>query len=270
MSRFSWAPHVLAIELKKVFSYRLDFWIKFLLSTATELGVAYCLWKAIYEYQGQTVMAGFTFKGIIFYYLFALSATRIGRGDDHGYLAGDIYDGGLTRYLLYPLSFLGYKYVTHFSQQLMGIVKLSLAFVALMALVGLPEAHQISVGSYAAGGVTCLLTGFLYFFMASCLELVAFWQDVVWNLLVMLRFIATFLGGAMIPLSFFPAWARAAVMWTPFPALITFPTKTFLGEVTLTEWFANIGILALWSLVFYFLSAKIWARGLRQYSGVGI
>ena len=88
--------------------------------------------------------------------------------------------------------------------------------------------------------------------------------------MVMLRFALNLLGGAMIPLAFFPEWGRHLAMLTPFPALISFPARTFLGQVGFQEWLLNAGILATWGIVFSVLLNWIWLRGTKQYSGVGI
>ena len=253
-----WAPHVLSIELKKALSYRVDFWILFFFGAATEIGVAYFLWKAVFESQGSTTMAGYSFHAIVFYYLFASFAVRISRGSERGYLSQDIYDGGLTRYLLYPVSFLGYKFVTHIAQQLLGIFQLLIAFGALALLMGLPPDQNISAGSLLAGVATCLLAGVLHFAMTACLELVAFWQDVIWNLMVMLRFIVGLLGGGLIPLAFFPEWGQKLVQYTPFPALINFPARTFLGQISFSEWLGGIGLISLWTIIFASIAVFIW------------
>jgi ABC-2 type transport system permease protein len=136
--------------------------------------------------------------------------------------------------------------------------------------MGVPADQNITIATVVAGIVTCLIAGILHFAITTCLELVAFWQDVIWNLMVMLRFIVMLLGGGMIPIAFFPEWGQKLVALTPFPALIAFPVRTFLGQVTLGEWFSNIGVLAFWTVIFAGLAAIIWNRGVRQYSGVGI
>jgi ABC-2 type transport system permease protein len=265
-----WVPHVFSNEIKKAVSYRVAFWIQFIVGTATDMFVAYFLWRAIFQIRGETVLQGFTFHGIVYYYLFASFAFKIARGGEWGYIAQEIYDGGLTRYLLYPLHFLGYKYVTHITQQLLSLFQLTIAFLVLRLILGLPEELHITLMTFMAGAMTSLLAGYLHFMMASALEMVSFWQDVVWNLMAMLRFITSLVGGAMIPLAFFPEWGRKIASVTPFAAIITFPAKVFLGEVSLSDWFYNVGLIAVWSLVFSIACAWIWSRGTKHYTGVGI
>ncbi len=268
--RYRWVPHVLSIELKKAFSYRVTFWVRFLLGTGCDLGVAYFLWKALFVSQQVEKIEGYSFHGLVYYSLFAVFSGKITRGSDRGYLSQDIYDGSFTRYLLYPLPFLGYKYATHITQQALAIFQLLVSFAVLWLAIGFPAEQNIGVGSFFSGCLTCVLAGYLVFTLMSCLEMVAFWQDVVWNLIVMLRFAMGLLGGAMVPLVFFPAWGQYIVHHTPFPAMISFPARTFLGQVGLEEWLIGCLVLLCWSLVFSILARFIWLKGMKQYSGVGI
>jgi len=269
MSMF-WVRHVLILELKKIFSYRVVFWVQFFAGTGCELAVAYFVWKAVYEVTGRSEISGFTFHGLVLYSLFASFSAKISRGTDRGYISQEIYDGGLTRYLLYPLPFFPYKYVTHIAQQIMGTVQLLIATPLLLYVVGDFGGQNLTLGSFVAGVLTCFLVGYLHFLMTSALELVAFWQDVVWNILVMLRFCVGLLGGGMIPLAFFPSWAQRLIQFTPFPLLVSFPTRTFLGQVSLQEWTLSLGLLLGWSMIFTLLVNWIWLRGVKQYSGVGV
>jgi len=248
----------------------LNFWVTFLMGTATELAVAYFLWQSLFAYNQSSSIAGFSFHGLVFYSLFASFSSKITRGTDRGYISQDIYDGSLTRYLLYPLSFFAYKYVTHLTQQLLGLIQLLLALSCLTLIIGLPTDHNLTIGSFAAGTLTCFIAGYMVFALMSCLEMIAFWQDVIWNLLVMLRFAISLLGGGMVPLVFFPEWGQSLVAWTPFPLIVSFPARTFLGQVGLTEWLLSLLILGFWSIAITLLANFIWSRGTRQYSGVGI
>lgn len=266
---FRWTRHVLVIELKKAFSYRVNFWVQFVLGTATELSVAFFLWRSIFASVGAARMQGYTFHGLMYYYLFANFSAKITRGNDRGYISQDIYDGGLTRYLLYPLPFLGYKFVTHFTQQVLGVFQMILAYLFLRLVLGSAESG-LSPLTFLAGCFACLLAGYLHYTIMSCLEMVAFWQDVVWNLMVMLRFALSLLGGGLVPLAFFPEWARHFANLTPFPLLVSFPARVFLGQATSAEWVTSLGMGAVWAVVFTLLVREIWRRGTRQYSGVGI
>jgi ABC-2 type transport system permease protein len=120
------------------------------------------------------------------------------------------------------------------------------------------------------GGGAVLTGTLLFFFLVASLEMVAFWADHVWSLLVMLRFILYFTGGGMIPLSLFPDYFQSAVSYLPFPYLASFPIRCFMGRVGTEEYMASLGIMAVWIVITAIISRLIWRSGLKRYSGVGI
>jgi ABC-2 type transport system permease protein len=267
----NWVPHVFSNELRKMFSYRVAFWVQYVLGAFTELCIAYFLWKAIFEQNGTDRMQGFTFHGILFYYVFAALGSKIVQGANRSWMISmEIYDGSLTRYLLYPLSYLGYCYVAQFARQVISAGQLLFGLGFAILIWGLPADLAITPASVLLGCVTALAAGFVLFMINSCLEMVAFWQDTVWNLMAMLRFIGSLLGGLLIPLAFFPAFGQRIAHFTPFPVVYAFPIRCFLGQVGFHEWLVSMGQLSVWGLFAWLLASWVWRRGTRRYSGVGI
>ena len=106
--------------------------------------------------------------------------------------------------------------------------------------------------------------------MASIFEMVSFWADNIWSLMVMLRFIIALFGGLMLPLRFFPDWAQQILNILPFRYLVSFPIKSFFGELTTTQLIEGFIIISLWSVVLTVVVNFIWSKGQKQYSGIGI
>jgi ABC-2 type transport system permease protein len=109
-----------------------------------------------------------------------------------------------------------------------------------------------------------------FFYLFTICEFMAFWFDNIWSLGVILRFLTSFLGGALIPLSFFPEWAQSILSYTPFPYLIDFPMKALTGSLTVSTFCINLSIAFAWLLVFRALSKFTWTKGKYSYSGVGM
>ena len=106
LASVGWAPHVMALELRKAFAYRAEFWIRFVVGSSTALVVAYFLWGAIFASSGQATLQGYSFHGILFYCVFAALGSRIVTGGDgQGAISQEIYDGTLTRSLIYRFRF---------------------------------------------------------------------------------------------------------------------------------------------------------------------
>ncbi len=263
---------VMSMELRRAFSYRADFWIGFFAGTLARVGMAYFLWRAIFEYSQAERIGGFTFSEMILYSILAFLVDQIVRASSFktGIISREIYDGTLTRYLLYPISVFKYKFSISFAQAVAGGSQfiIGIAFYAL--IFGWPQSPALSLTSVIFGMV-CLIPAMITFFLVAFLvELTAFWADNVWSLLVMLRFISAFFGGAFLPLSLFPQKIHDIFVWLPFYHMIGVPVGVFMGRVPVTSVLESITISFIWGLVFYVSLSFVWRRGVRKFSGVGI
>jgi len=262
--------HVVSLEAKKALSYRVDFWLSFGGNLAGQMFIAYFLWKAIYDARGVEVLGGYSFHGMMAYSLLVPLVNQIVRLQEMNFISPEIYDGSLTRYLLYPLSYLQYKYAETLAHAAVSALRLLVTLGIFALLFGLPSETPITPASLAMGLAAAAFAGLTYYCMAASLEMMAFWADNVWSLLVILRFATNFLGGGLVPLTLFPDWGRSVLELLPFAYYVSFPIRTLLGQVAAREWAIGMAVLAGWCAFFAALAAWVWRRGTRQYAGVGI
>lgn len=262
------ALHFYVLELKKLFSYRVEFWIGFLGSLLSQFGVAFFLWKAIFASRGMETMEGYTFGGLMLYYLMVPLMERTVNGQEMGFMSGEVYDGGLTRYLLYPVSFFRVKYMAKLAQTTMFLIQMVLVLTLFLSVFHSP--FQVTLASAGMTLPVVLLSGILAFSLIASLEMLAFWADNVWSLLALNRMVSNLLGGAMVPLAFFPEKVQAALEYLPWTRLVSFPIRCLLGQVGIAEWLKGMGLTILWALAFAALGSWLWRRGLKSYAGVGI
>ena len=265
-----WLGQVYLMELRKIITYRADFWVNFVGQTLFSILISYFLWFAIFEANGSDRINGFTLNKIIFYYLIVPITFRIQQGETIGSISGDIYEGRLNKFLLYPISFYYYKLTTYLAHSTFFLVQL--IFLTLIYYFGINSDQDISITllNFSLFVFILIISSVTYFFMNSIAELVSFWADNTWSLGVMIRFFTSFFGGALIPLSFFPEWAVKALAYTPFPYIIDFPMKVFFGEFTASLYITSILTLIGWTLFFGLISNIVWSRGRYHYSGIGI
>lgn len=264
-----WLVQVFSLELRKVLSYRVDFWVKFLGNLLTEVGVAYFLWRSVYSFTGAESIGGYRFSEMMFYYVMVPLVARAVSGPEMSFISREIYEGTLNRYLVYPISFFGYKYAAHLASAVIFLLQL-VAVTGAAALVFEIGAERAGLWPMLSGMGAILAATLLYFAIASAFELVAFWADNTWSLLVMLKFVIGILGGGLLPLSLFPGWARALLEGLPFQYLYSFPIRCFMGEVSPASWLYGMGLIVVWAGVFAGIDRVIWRRGSLRYTGVGI
>jgi ABC-2 type transport system permease protein len=264
-----WPLQLFSLELRKALSYRADFWVQFLGSLVAEITIAYFLWRSIFAFESSERIGGFSFPAMMSYYVLMPLVGRIVRGTDIGTISPEIYDGSLTRYLVFPVPFFGYKYVSYLAQSAIACVQLIVVLLLVKGAslwVPLPAGW----GTLAAGVVAALAGSFLYFAVTATIEMVAFWNDSVWSLLVMLRFCVVFLGGGLLPLSLFPGWAQACLHVLPFRLMLSFPVLMLMGRIGWSEYLAGLAGCLLWGLFFLGCARALWNRGSFVYAGVGI
>lgn len=260
----------LTLELRRAFAYRTEFWLRFLGLLAAQVVIAYYLWRAVYAQSGTTMIGGYSFRGMVLYYVLVPLVENVSRPTDRSLIAAEIYSGTLTRYLVYPMPFFPYKYATTLATTVVAGTQLVL-LLAVFGMAGVfPAEFAVTPASVAMGLVAGVAASVLNFVLVALVEMAAFWADNVWSLNVMLAFVVRLLGGAMLPLALFPGAVQGILALTPFPYLVSFPVLALAGRIDLAEWLRGLGVLSGWALVVAGLLAVVWRRGQRTYTGVGI
>ena len=264
-----WHKAALIIELQRRTIYGYDFWIKMFVPPLIQVVVSYYLWDAVYTTNNATIIGGYTFSQMMLYYVVAATMYQMAQ-PEIGLVLKDIYDGTLTKFLFYPLSFFQFKFITHAAQMIIVALQLVLGLSIYAAIFGVSSLGAVSLLSVIAGLLVSIGSGFLFFIFAACIEVVGFWVEAVWGLALMLQFVTNLLGGKLLPLSIFPEWLQTAIAWTPFPYMVSFPTRVFLNEVTGQEFLIGVLATGIWSAVLYGCATLLWNRGSYNYSGTGM
>jgi ABC-2 type transport system permease protein len=247
-----------------------DFWINFLGSVVTELLIAFFLWKAMFEIQHTEQIGGYSFQAMILYYVLVALARRTVMAFDQGIISFEIYDGSLNRYLVYPVSLFAYKYVSWLSNAFVTYLQLLTSMSFFIVFIGIPADRQVTLQGVLMGTIALWAASSVYYLMSILFEMVSFWAENVWSLLVMLRFSVGLLGGGLLPIVLFPEWSKGILKVLPFQHMVSLPVRSFMGEVSFQELGASLGILAFWALVLCGLVSWVWRRGTLKYTGVGI
>lgn len=264
-----WHKEALLLEIKRRAVYVYDFWMKMFIPPLIQIIVAYYLWQALYEQQGGGLIGGYTFSQMMLYYVVASSVYQMVQ-PDIGLVLRDIYDGTLTKYLFYPLSFFQFKFLAHLAQMLLVSIQFVIAITAYLIFFNAGGSFHIGFSQVAMGVSSVFIAGYLFFIISVSLETLGFWVETVWGLVLMLQFVTNLLGGKLIPLSVFPVWLSKSLFYLPFPYMVSFPTRAFLGEVSMQEFCLGILISIFWSIIFSFLARFVWERGSFNYSGTGM
>ncbi len=263
--------NVSSTEARKRMSYRTDFWINSLGGIAVNFSVYWFLAHALFAASGASTLGGYTPRGMVLYYVFAILMGRMVQSTEMEMgTSQDIYDGSLSRYLLYPVSYPAVKYAEQVGALAPQMIQMTLFGAVAPFLVGIPQEVHITPASVAMSLASLAVANLLHYLLLLPIQEVAFWAENVWSLVVAERFVMSLLGGLLLPLDLFPDWARQVLYWLPFPYLYSVPVRTLMGRVTVTEWATGLVIATLWCGVAAALGRLVWRRGDLQYTGVGL
>ena len=265
-----WPLKVISTEIRKILAYRSDFWINFVGNTLIHLSVSRALWQTIFAAQGVTEMRGLSLDQLTLYYVLAPISVKVLMGENIGFLAREIYDGGLNRYLIWPMPALGYKALTFLTHSIFYLIQLGLIyFVARLVVDSTPVTSEelirlvLGMGYLAIAGVG--------FFHLMCLcEMVSFWFDNAWTLGVMLKFALYFLGGTLVPLTFYPEHLQNLFSYLPFASMVSAPIQFIMGQASEAQTIQSFIVLLIWIPVLFLLTQLMWKRGNLRYTGVGM
>lgn len=175
------------------------------------------------------------------------------------------YNGEINNFLVKPLSFYKWIFFREIGKKLATlIVVIPFLTVTITYAIGI-KLIPIDFSTILLGlGVTCLAF-FLSFNFGYILGLFSFWIEEAWILRNTRDVLVTLLGGVALPYFLFPDWVTKILMFTPFPYMISWPTRVFRDGIKIEEVF----IATLWLISSFIFIKILWNKVLVRYSGVG-
>lgn len=261
---------IFKMEIRSILAYRFSFWINFFGTTFGQLGLSYFLWKSIYGDNILKTIGGMTFQMMILYSLLASMTLKTVQGMQHLDINQDIFDGGLNKYIIFPISYFHFKWIQQITHALSHVLQLFIGITFFAILIGMPHEYKFKALNFFYFLVNMIIATSLFAAMESIMEMMAFWADNVWSLSVLLRFIINLLSGAWLSLTLFPTWAQNALSYLPFKGMVYSPVKILMNDIPFKEWCQSQLVMLIWFCIFSFVVKKIWNSGNLRYTGVGI
>lgn len=179
-----------------------------------------------------------------------------------------IRQGTMSPKLLRPLDPFWEHMAAHLTER-----AVRLPFIVLIVAVGLalvPGTRLTPDVWHVLAFLLSIHLAFLVRFMiAYCIGLITFWWEQAVALDELYFTVAAFLTGSFAPLDLYPAWARAAIEWTPFPYVIYYPVQVLNGTIAWDQTARVVGVQLVWVVVLVGARQALWQRGLRRYGAVG-
>lgn len=234
--------------------------------TLIPLFVMSYLWLTVYQ-QNQ-VVGNFDLSSMITYYFLAMIINRF-NAHTAFWIAEMIQRGTFSGLLIRPFSFLPYVFIRTMSRKFISFgISLPIIFLVFLLLkeyIIFPPAVFYTLAFL----ISLLLSITIFVFLGFILGLVSFWTLEVGSLFYFYYTLIGFLGGEVLPLSFFPRSFAIVLNFLPFKFLFYFPISVYLGRISYSETVLGIIVASGWLLAAYLFYKLVWFFGLRRYSSFG-
>ncbi len=246
--------------------YRLNFTL-WRVRSVLQFLLVYFIWWTVFQNQNQ--IFGYSQMTILTYILVATIIRAITLSSRVVDVAGQINEGNIANFLLKPLNFIGYFFIRDIADKSLNILFVILEITVLFFLL---KPQIFLQTDFSVLGLFILATFFallLYFLLAFIVGLSAFWWENAWGPYFLLLMFIEGLGGGLFPIDILPKVFSQVLLLTPFPYLIYFPSKLYLGTMDGSEILQGFLILSFWTFSLWFVLIRLLHAGFKKYTAVG-
>lgn len=269
MTRISRALPFAVNGLRVLLADRGMLFVDFFIATGIAFGIQYLVWTNVYE-EGQEI-EGFGLEELLFYCALTIFFVRLNNSYDliEG-VSQDVQEGTIEVHLARPVDFFLQRFFAYAGGGLLYLAPI----VVLTALLWMTKPPTITGASLPTGAYLPLVLALvglslvLSFSVGILLGLCSFWLVRDDLILSFLTTFTAFLGGAIIPATFWPEFIRPVMEYNPFQYFIAAPAKLIVtGDIGagLVSLCFSVGYCA----VFLLIVRAVWPRAIEKYLGAG-
>lgn len=246
--------------------YRLNF-VLWRLRSVLQLLLIYFIWWTVFQSQSQ--IFGYTKESIITYILVAALIRAIVLSSRASDIANQINDGSIVNFLVKPLNFIKFYLVRDLADKLLNIAFVILEISLIIFLLKPQILIQINLYILLLAILAAILGIIIYFCISFIVSLLAFWVESSWAFIFFMTILLEGFGGGLFPIDILPKSIFNILMLTPFPYLIYFPSKLYLGTMANTEMILGFSMLFFWVIFLWFVMKWVFNKGLKFYTAQG-
>ena len=224
--------------------------------------VYYFIWSAVFRNSAGSI-AGYDLGQILTYVSMGWILRSFYWNTVDQEMSYEVLEGKIAMELIRPLSVQGMWMARAAGESTFRLLLLT-APTALLVILLFPVrppasgAHlalfcAAAVGSFVIVGGINFLIGTCAIYLTSILALIRakFW-------------LMELLSGVLIPISFFPGWARTALAWLPFEHIAYTPLQIYLGKLSTREAALLLVVQWAWAAALVWLGALWWSASIRK------
>ena len=237
------------------------------LRTLLQLLTVYFLWVALIP-SGQSLF-GYSHTQMLTYVIGTSVISAIVFSTRTHEIGENINSGNLSSMLLKPMSYFGYWLSRDIGDKIMNLVFSVGELCAFFVLIRPPLFFQSDLYLLFYAVLAIILAIVLQFVIGCILGLIGFWSPEVWAPRFIFFILIQFFSGSFFPLDVFPKPLYDLFALLPFPYLLFFPLKIYLGKLSFAEIINGAIVEILWIGILSYFCFFVWKKGLRIYTAYG-
>ncbi|MBE5961893.1 MAG: ABC transporter permease [Lachnospiraceae bacterium] len=258
---------IIRIYLKAQLAWRADALFNMLFVLA-KIMFAYLLWGIIYDNRSE--VAGFTFQGMLSYYLLSAFLSQIEMSKCISEeMTARIRNGTFSKYMVVPVNVQGYFMAMEMGKILFYIGFDVIAVLIWKCLFRIQFTFTKSI-MVALCAVIIILLGMI--FMAQLnyyLGILTLKYQEIGTFLMIKNNLAALVTGSLVPLALFPDAVLKIMKFLPFYYVVYLPSMLLSGKCE-GEAVSGIVTLIIWCVIMEAVLSITWKCYSKKYEGVGI
>lgn len=250
---------MIRIRFLMMLAYRVNYYSGILVYSIN-IGAYYFLWNAIYG--DQSTMVGLSATQMTTYVAISWMARAFYFNNIDQEMALEIRDGKVAIEMIRPYNYLIVKMMQALGEGLFRFLFFSvpgMIIVAFLFPIVFPN-HAVTwiwyfvslLFSFIINTQINLITGILAFFFLNNQ-----------GIMRAKRVVVDLFSGLILPISFYPEWARQILEYLPFQAISYLPGMIFTGAATGDALITSLGIQVLWVIILCIPIQWLWIKARR-------
>ena len=237
-----------------VMAYRLRYYTG-IVTYFIYISVYYFIWKAALAHEES--IEGFNFSQMLTYVAVGWIIRSFYFNNIDQDIAYQVQEGKLAMDLIKPVNTQLMYVAEAFGQSCFRFILLTVP-TALVILVVFPVRLPAGPLNFAGFLASVLLSFFLVAGVNFCVGTFALRLKSILGLLRAKYFLLELFSGLLIPITFFPDWARSILELLPFPYISFAPVLIYLGKTEGVDILRTLSIQAFWVLVLLLAGHFLW------------
>ena len=255
------------LHFQHVLQNRARSFVLFLLAFINPL-MALAFWLGAIRQQQQ--IAGWNLSSISsYYFLLIIAGSFLIAHIEEDVAIIDIMEGGIVRYLTKPFSYYWIKFYEEIGWRILQGLYGLFVFLFFVFFFGNFVTLASSLSLIFLSIIIIVLGYMISFTFKMIIGLSAFWLTDFWGLQQTVEVIIIVFAGLVVPINIFPKFLQDIAYILPFSYMVYFPVIALQGKLTLVELFKIIQTQLIWLIFFSLIYRRVWASGMRKFTGVG-